>query len=289
MSNPIISKELEQATGRLPYTLRNDYMFRCLFQVNPKALKGLLSALLRLPVSEIKSAEITNPIVIGEACDSKEFRLDILVNLNNHECIDIELQVDHFDNWIERSISYLARLYDSLIHGDDYSDVKPTIHIGILDHTLFSEHPIFYSQNLLMDKNTFHIYSDKFALNVLDLKQIQLASDEDKQWGLDYWAALFKANTWEELKMISTKNEDFKEVSESLTKFNADWLVRKRCRDREDYYAMIHGLENKAEKLQNENTSLKDEVDNLKSKNEYLVNLMLSKGIELPPDYNSEK
>jgi hypothetical protein len=33
---------------------------------------------------------------------------------------------------------------------------------------------------------------------VLDLRQIDMATDEDKAYKLDYWARLFKARTWED-------------------------------------------------------------------------------------------
>ena len=36
---------------------------------------------------------------------------------------------------------------------------------------------------------------------MLDLTQIDMASDEDKAYGIDTWATVFKAKTWEELRM----------------------------------------------------------------------------------------
>ena len=44
-------------------------------------------------------------------------------------------------------------------------------------------------------------------LNVLSLKQIELATEEDKFWELDRWAALFSAKTWRDIKMIAKNNE----------------------------------------------------------------------------------
>ena len=51
-----------------------------------------------------------------------------------------------------------------------------------------------------------HCYSDKFTLSVVDLTHIELATDEDKANQLDYWAKLFKATSWEEIRMISKNN-----------------------------------------------------------------------------------
>ena len=55
-----------EATGPVPYTLTNDYLFRAVFQSNEKALRGLLCALLHLKPEDIKSLFIQNPIEIGK-------------------------------------------------------------------------------------------------------------------------------------------------------------------------------------------------------------------------------
>ena len=86
-----------------------------------------------------------------------------------------------------------------------------------------------------MDVIHHRIYSSKFAVNVLDLSHIELATQEDKNWDLDFWARLFKAKTWEEMKMIAKDNEYFTEASNTLCDLYADFNVRERCRDREDY------------------------------------------------------
>ena len=98
--------ELEKATGEIEYNMTNDYMFRALFQKNNNALKGLLSSLLHMLPEEILSVEITNPIIIGEAIQDKEFRLDIKAVLNNYQQINLEMQVvnrydcpEHCQKW----------------------------------------------------------------------------------------------------------------------------------------------------------------------------------------------
>ena len=235
MNKVKFTTELEKATGEIEYNMTNDYMFRALFQKNNRALKGLLSALLHVRPDEILSVEITNPIVIGETIQDKEFRLDIKAVLNGYQQINLEMQVVNRHDWPERSIGYLSRMYNNLQKGDQYIDTKPAIHIGILNFSPFEEQPIFYSRNLLMDVIQHRIYSSKFAVNVLDLSHIELATQEDKSWGLDFWARLFKAKTWEEMKMIAKDNEYFTEASNTLCDLYADFNVRERCRDREDY------------------------------------------------------
>ena len=48
-----------------------------------------------------------------------------------------------------------------------------------------------------MNNNQHYIYNNNFTLNMLDLTQIELATEEDKAYKIDYWAKLFKAKTWE--------------------------------------------------------------------------------------------
>ena len=86
-----------------------------------------------------------------------------------------------------------------------------------------------------MDINTHRIYSDKFSLYVLDLSQIELATEDDCFWQVDEWAKLFKATTWEEIKMIADKNEYLTETSNALCDLYADRNVRERCLDRIEY------------------------------------------------------
>ena len=257
--------ELERATGEIEYNMTNDYMFRALFQKNNRALKGLLSSLLHMQPDEILSVEITNPIVIGEAIQDKEFRLDIKAMLNGYQQINLEMQVVNRHDWPERSIGYLSRMYNNLQKGDQYIDTKPAIHVGILNFSPFEEQPIFYSRNLLMDVVQHRIYSSKFAVNVLDLSHIELATQEDKNWDLDFWARLFKAKTWEEMKMIAKDNEYFTEASNTLCDLYADFNVRERCRDREDYeleQKYLHDTIAQQESMLAQKDSMLEEKDN---------------------------
>ena len=70
---------LQNATGELTYRLTNDYLFRAVLQKSNTALKGLLCALLHLAPDSISSATVTNPIVLGQSVDHKDFYLDIRV------------------------------------------------------------------------------------------------------------------------------------------------------------------------------------------------------------------
>ena len=230
-----ISASLQHATGTLPYRMTNDYLFRAVFQSSPKALEGLCRAVLHLSPEDTLSVTIQNPIKLGETLDDKEFILDLNVLINEIALMNLEMQVLNEGNWPERSLSYLCRSFDNLTKGSDFIDVLPVIHVGFLDFTLFKKHPEFFATYQMMNVKNHHIYSDKLRLSVVDLSQIALATDEDKLYGIDYWAALFKATTWEEIKMLASKSEYLQEASNTVYKMTSDREIRERCQAREDY------------------------------------------------------
>ena len=222
------------AKGVIRYKMTNNYMFRFILQENKKVLTGLISALLHLDPKDIKHIEITNPINLAGDVTGKEFILDIHVLLNDNTLINLEMQVGNEYNWPERSLCYACRAFDNLQKGQEYDDVLPVIHIGFLDYTPFKEAPEFYSKYLMTNAKNQHVYSDKFVLRVVNLKRVDLATEEDKAYKIDYWARLFKAETWEEIKMLAGDNEFLQEAAESLYVANADDIVREQCRARED-------------------------------------------------------
>ena len=203
-------------TGPIDYGFRNDYMFRAALQLSQKALTGLISSLLHLPPSAIKSVTITNPIALGTTIEDKDFILDTNVLLNNNALINLEMQVNNLYNWPERSLSYLCRNFDQLNKGQNYSELKPVIHIGFLDYTLFPERPEFYATYRLLNLKDHFEYSDKLTLSVVDLKHIELATDADKAYGIDKWAALFRSISWEEILMTAKNDEYLMEATKTL-------------------------------------------------------------------------
>ena len=230
-----IMRAYEEAEGNIDYPLTNDYMFRAFLQTNEPVLRGLIGALLHLKQEEIVEIKILNPIVLGATINNKEFVLDIHILLNNNTRINLEMQVSNQENWPERALQYLCRSFDNLQKGAEYEETLPALHVGILDFTLFPDEPEFYAKNMPMNVKTHRIFSDKFVLGVLSLKQIELATKEDKEWHLDEWAKLFAAKTWREFKMIAKNNELFKSAGYELIKLNADEQIREQCRAREDY------------------------------------------------------
>jgi predicted transposase/invertase (TIGR01784 family) len=289
--NAKTSVDFEHATGTIDYRFTNDYMFRAILQKNERVLNALVCALLHLDSNDIQSIYITNPIELGKSIDSKSFILDISVLMNNNTNINLEMQVQQQPHWTERSLSYLCRSFDQLYSGEEYSAAGPAIHIGFLDFTPFEEYPEFYASYKLLNVKNHHLYSSKFCLNVVDLTQIDLATEEDKAYRIDYWARLFKATTWEELRMISKNDPNLTEASKTLYALNGDETIRAQCRARADYERLhntiritMEKLNADNERLTSENNTLTSENNTLTSENDMLKKILSDHGISYPSD-----
>ena len=230
-----ISDLEEKLTGRLPYTLTNDFMFKAFLQENEAALRGLLCALLSLNPQEIQSIVITNPIKYGEKIDAKTLVLDIKLVLNNDQFINLEMQVANLGNWPERSLTYLCRMFDHLKQGEDYNQVKKVIHIGILDFTPADFPEKLYSHYTFCNKENGHIYSDKIGIYMLQLNQLGNPKDQENLPDLYHWAQLFCATTWEEIQMLGENNEVIKDSIVTLKYLTADEEMQMQMEGRERY------------------------------------------------------
>lgn len=230
------SASIEQLSGPLKYTLKNDYLFKATFQKNQHVLHGFLSSLLNIPITDITHTHIENPIQIGADISNKDMILDLLVTLNHERRINIELQILHQSFWPERSLGYACKTFtNQLKKGQNYDTLMQTIHIAIIDFPLFPDEHIFYSQNFFMDVVTRRIYSDKLSIYVLCLKHIEHATQADYDSGLYQWAKLFSATTWEELKMIAQNNTTINDAVCTIQELTADERVRLQCEARERY------------------------------------------------------
>ena len=265
------SKELQNATGEIRYNMTNDYMFRYVLQKNKKVLKGLICSILHLEVEDVKSVEIQNPINMSEDITGKEFILDIQVLLNDNTLINLEMQVNNNYDWTERTLSYLCRNYDQLYRGQKYKEVMPVYHIGFLDFSLYPEQQEFYATYRMLNVKNHQLYSDKLTIGVIDLSRIELATEEDKAYKIDYWARLFKAKTWEDLKMLAQNNEYLEEAAESIYKANADDILMQKCRAREEVERRERTYQRDMKLLQEVKVELEEEIKGLLQDKEELL------------------
>ncbi len=106
----------------------------------------LICSLLHIERDQVKNVKIDNPIEPGASITSKEYQLDIVVKLNDDITIIIEMQVVNYKNWSMRSLAYLCRKFDKIARGKDYNTARTVYQVGLLDFTLFEDHPQLFAK-----------------------------------------------------------------------------------------------------------------------------------------------
>jgi predicted transposase/invertase (TIGR01784 family) len=224
----------QSLTGPLPLRMTSDYLFKFLLQTDQDVLKALVCAYLDIAPDEIRSIHVINPLSLSDDPQKKEMILDIKAEMNDDTIINLEMQVINNHDWSERSISYLCRCFDNLQSGQAYYRVKGAVHIGFLDYTLFPESPEFFAKYRLRNERTGQLYTSKFLISVVDLTQINLATEEDIQAHRNLWASFFKATTWEELKMLAQQDTNIAKAVTTVHRLTEDEEFRQQYEARED-------------------------------------------------------
>ena len=218
-------REIAESDTRLNIRLTNDFAFKKAFR-NKKALAGLLSALLDIPLDKIKALEFPDTYLHGDYAEDREGILDVKVHLNNDTRINVEMQVNVYPFWEERSLFYLSKMFtENFKKGENYSALETCIHISILGFSL-TETDGLYSVIELRNRKNGRLYSDKLSLRVVYLSQLEHASEVERQTDVYQWAKMISAKDWEVLKTMSEQNEAMREVYEEIEKINADSGLR---------------------------------------------------------------
>ena len=189
--------------------------------------------------------------MLGAAVDDKDFLLDTHVGLIG-KALNLEMQVINEGNWPERSMSYLCRLFDRLRRGDDYLFNKAAYQFAFLDFTLFEDVPEFFARYGMLNFKNHRLYTDKFLLGIVDLTQIDIATEEDKAGKLDVWAKFFKAKTWEELRMYAKEEPIIARAASGMRQMTEDEMLRETMFSREQFYAQRRYEKRERKRLENE-------------------------------------
>jgi predicted transposase/invertase (TIGR01784 family) len=253
-----------QKSGRIVYNMTNDYMFRAVLQKNKKVLRGLVGAILGIDPKHI-TVIIMNPIELGENIDNKDFILDIKVLVNGTLRLNLEMQVLLKPFWNDRSLSYLCRTFDEDLEKGDAFEIAPAIQVCFIDFSLHKDSPEFFATYMLQNIKNNKIYSDNFKIHVVELKQIELATEEDKAHGLDKWASLFKAKTWEELKAMAETNEYISEAAQTMYILSSDKRIIEQCRRRKEVEQEHKYYESTIAKKDNQIAEQKSQIAEQKS------------------------
>lgn len=86
------------------------------------------------------------------------------------------------------------------------------------------------------------------SIHVLQLNQLGKKEDEEAMPELYHWAQMFKATSWEEVKMLAKKDEGIQECVLTWKELTDDERARMQYEAREDYQrrlkdAELYGIE----------------------------------------------
>ena len=118
-----------------------------------------------------------------------------------------------------------------------------------------------------MERENHELYSDKFVLSVVNLNQIDKATEEDRKYGIDRWAQLFKATTWEAIKTMAKENEYISSAAETMFESSQDNSIRFFLEGVEEANRIRRGQEIRLERAE---TALREAKEELQAKDDAL-------------------
>ena len=263
--NLIFNETYETISGDIPYNLTNDYMFKATLQECHEALLGLVSALHKIAPIAL-DVSVSNPMILGCNFANKDFFLDVRVIVNNSKHMNLEMQITDEGNWLERSVSYASRMFDRLISGQNYKEATCVHHVGFINFNLFDDDNKFYETFALTNSDNSRVYTNKFLVSVVNLLQINEASDDDKSYKLDQWAKLFTARTWKELKKIAKEDPYMEATARKLFDLSQDFDTLENARRRDMYYADLKRRDDKIAEQANKIADLEAEISELRAR-----------------------
>lgn len=102
---------------------------------------------------------------------------------------------------------------------------------------------MFFATYKFINVKNYKIFGDKLVFHVVNLKHIDIATEEDRAYGIDEWARFFKATTWEEIQMLAEKNSSICEAANAMYDFTSDEVIREQIRMREEFIRRNRGME----------------------------------------------
>ena len=197
-----------------------DYCFKELLAY-PEVRKGFVAAILDKNPEEIEETTLMPTILSKDREDGKYGILDVRVRMKNGSQMDLEMQVTPFAFWDNRIIFYLSKMYtDQIKEGAKYEDLKPCIHVSILNFNLFHEDRTCFREIAFCDLTTKLKYTDLLEIYVLELKKLPQEQKEEPL--IIKWMRFLAAESREDFEKMAGEDNYINEAYEVLQKLSAD-------------------------------------------------------------------
>ena len=192
---------------------------------NPKVRKGFIAALLKTDPKDVRETVLLPTALRQEYPDDKLGILDVRAMMEDGAQVNMEMQVDSFEQWDARSLFYLSKMYTEQIgKGDPYTKLKKCIHVSILNFIRFADDERCYWTIRLCDEQTGKKYTDLLELQILELMKLPRDLREDDE--VIRWMRFLAGKTREEFEDMAGRSEYIEEAYRELERMSADERAR---------------------------------------------------------------
>lgn len=239
-------------------TPKNDIVFKRIFGTkgNEKILKDFLEAILDI---EIESLDLDlNTELLPDFSDGKKSIVDVRTRLSDGTEVNIEMQVNVSEYSDKRCLQHWSKIYNNTItKGDDYSKLRKTICIWILDGEIYKEFPDIDSKWQIMNKKySLSNYFEDLEIHIIELKKLR-KSAKLKESKKNFWLWFIDHTNKELINLGTLSNERIREAREQLAKIQADPELMERIRLEEAYEMDVATSLANAIREEKENTAKK--------------------------------
>ena len=187
---------------------------------NDKVRKGFLSAVLEIPVKEIKETVIKNTNLQKVHDDEKQAILDVRLVMNNDTEINIEIQLAYMASWADRSAFYVSKMLGEQIGiNKKYSNFKKCIGINLLDFNYIKATKRFHTVYHISEDTEHIIFTDIMEWHIVELPKLPAIDDGSDLYN---WIRFIKAENKEEFEMLAKKDEYLEEAYKQLEIISQD-------------------------------------------------------------------
>lgn len=205
-----------------------DFIFKQIFgSENEKTvLLSFLNIAIK-PVKPIVDVELRNIEITKEAIEDKNSRLDVKAIADDGTIINVEIQLTNKYNMPKRTLFYWSKLYsEQLKEGVDYSQLKKTICINIVDFIQFKDIEGYHSIFKVRENSSGKVLDEALEIHFLELPKLKCFDEKDLLSG---WGMFLKEPSSD---MVEEAEEAIREIKIAKKKL---WVISSDEDEREKY------------------------------------------------------
>ena len=182
---------------------------------------------------KIQNVKFVDTEMSADKVDSKQTRLDTLIELDNNELINVEIQCLFQAFFCARALCYWALSYISRFQpGEEYDNLRPTYLILLTDFDLLPKlKPLCASFSIRCNEQNEIVFSDHFKIVVVNLKKlgkltIKQALKLDAGPKMGYLIKSAANMTQKDLNTFKAEGEAFQEAGDMIETLSQDAHLR---------------------------------------------------------------